>query len=105
MFCGIADIVSRWIYTRQGVRRLTQSKNFPAPAFTINKGRTKVWKLSDIEAFEKEHPELLDEGAKERKQKGYARAILKGAKSQAVSHSAAPDQSAPRSHTVQGGGS
>ena len=78
MFCGIADIVSRWIYTRQGVRRLTQSKNFPAPAFTINKGRTKVWKLSDIEAFEKEHPELLDEGAKERKQKGYARAILKG---------------------------
>ena len=78
VYCGIADIVERWIYTRQGVRRFTQHPAFPAPAFAINKGRTKVWRLADIEAFEKEHPEVLDEGAKERKQKGYARAILKG---------------------------
>ena len=34
--------------------------------------------MADIEAFEKEHPEVLDLGAKEQKQKGYARAILKG---------------------------
>ena len=78
VYCGIADIVERWIYTRQGVRRFTQHPAFPAPVFAINKGRTKVWRLADIEAFEKEHPEVLDEGAKERKQKGYARAILKG---------------------------
>jgi hypothetical protein len=78
VYCGIADIVDRWIYTRQGVRRVTQHPTFPAPAFAINKGRTKVWRLADIEAFEKEHPEVLDEEAKVRKQKGYARAILKG---------------------------
>ena len=78
MYCGIADIVDRWIYTRQGVRRFTQHPDFPSPAFSINRGRTKVWRLADIEAFEKAHPEVLNEDAKIRKRKGYAWAILKG---------------------------
>lgn len=78
MYCGIADIVARWVYTRQGVHQMTKQPDFPAPAFTINEGRTKVWLLADIKTFEKAHPEVTDEGAKLAKVAGYRRAISKG---------------------------
>ncbi len=78
MYCGTADIVERWVYTRQGIHKLIRTPDFPAPVFTINKGRTKVWLLADIAAFEKTHPEVSEAGAKDRKLAGYRRAVGRG---------------------------
>lgn len=75
-----ADLVARWCYTRGGVWKLTRSKDFPAPAFTVNLGRVKVWALAEIEEYEKTHPEATDDLAKQRKIIGYAKAINKGGK-------------------------
>lgn len=82
MYCGIADIVERWIYTRQGVHQLIQRADFPSPAFTINRGRTKVWKFVDIVAFEEKNPEVVSERAKIKKKAGYARALRKKAETE-----------------------
>jgi hypothetical protein len=79
MYCGVTDIVDRWIYTRQGVHQLLQRSDFPLPVFTINRGRTKVWRLADIVAFEEKNPEVVDEIAKAMKKEGYARALRKKA--------------------------
>lgn len=78
MFLGFSDLVKRWVYTRQGVHRLLRSRDFPAPAFTINQGRTKVWRRDEIEDYEKRHPELTDNDLKRDKVLGYARAVMKG---------------------------
>ena len=71
-FVGMADLVARWTYSRMGVHKVSRWEDFPAPAFAINRGRTKVWRLADIEAFEKNHPELTSEHAKSQKQYWYA---------------------------------
>ena len=71
---GVADLVARWGYTRQGVHQLAARPGFPAPAATVNSGRVRVWLVTDIEAFEQGRPELGDEVAKRRKQRGYYQA-------------------------------
>jgi hypothetical protein len=71
---GIADLAARWSYTRQGVHQLVIRAGFPAPIATVNGGRTRVWLLADVEAFEQGRPELGDEVAKRRKQRGYYQA-------------------------------
>lgn len=77
MYVGIADLVARWVYTRQGVHNLVKSASFPASAFTINQGRNKVWRLEDIEAYEKNHPELFDNELKQRKTTGYFLTLIR----------------------------
>jgi len=72
-FLGMADLVERWTYSRMGVHKATKWEGFPEPAFTINQGRVKVWRLADIEAFEKLHPELTSDHAKSQKQWWYAK--------------------------------
>jgi len=67
-YIGMGDLVERWTYSRMGVHKATKWEGFPAPAFTINQGRVKVWRLAEIEAFEKLHPELTDEHAKSQKE-------------------------------------
>jgi hypothetical protein len=59
-FFGAADIIHRWVYTRQGVHLLMQRADFPDPAFVINGGRTKVWNVADIYNYERAHPEVCD---------------------------------------------
>ena len=71
MYLGVADLIARWVYTRGGVHALMRRKGFPKPCFAINRGRNKVFLQSEIEAYEQGHPELFDNEAKERKQKGY----------------------------------
>lgn len=71
---GVADLATRWGYTRQGVHQLAVRPGFPAPAATVNSGRVRVWLVIDIEAFEQGRPELGDELAKRRKQRGYYQA-------------------------------
>ena len=75
---GTADLAVRWSYTRQGVHQLAARPGFPALVATVNGGRIRVWLLADIEAFEQGRPELSDEIAKRRKQRGYHLARLKG---------------------------
>lgn len=76
---GVADLVTRWGYTRQGVHQLAVRPGFPAPAATVNGGRIRVWLVTDIEAFEQGRPELGDTTAKCRKQTGYYLARTKSA--------------------------
>jgi hypothetical protein len=68
----IADLVKRWIYTRQGVHKLTRSAGFPEPEIVA--GRTKLWYAADIAVYEAAHPEVTSEDAKHNKVKraGYA---------------------------------
>lgn len=77
-YLGFRDLLKRWVYTRQGLYKLLGTEDFPSPAFTINAGRTKVWELGPVEAFEKKHPEVLSEEAKRRKTDGFFRAICRG---------------------------
>lgn len=75
---GGADLAARWSYTRQGVYQLAGHLGFPAPVGAVNGGRIRVWLLAEVEAFEQGRPELGDEVAKRRKQRGYHLARLKG---------------------------
>lgn len=75
---GVADLAARWGYTRQGVHQFATRPSFPAPAAAVKGGRTRVWLLADIEAFEQGRPELGDQVAKRRKQRGYHLAWMKG---------------------------
>ena len=68
---GTADLVARWVYTRQGVHKLTRCVDFPEPWGIFNQGRTKLWRLKEVEMFEQSHPEVLDEGHKKQKVVGY----------------------------------
>lgn len=77
-FLGMADLVARWTYSRMGVHKVTHWPGFPEPAFTINQGRTKIWRLADIEAFEKQHHELTSEHAKAQKQWWYGQHMRSG---------------------------
>ena len=77
-YLGFRDLLARWVYTRVGLYDVLRWPDFPAPAFAINAGRTKVWRTSDIAAFEKGHPELLSTWARDRKVKGYLRAFMRG---------------------------
>lgn len=74
---GIADLEDRWVYTRQGIHKISRSTDFPKPAAIINRGRVRMWHLFDIENFEKSHPEVTDDIAKKNKIIGYARAVTK----------------------------
>ena len=75
---GATDLAVRWGYTRQGVHQFAARPDFPAPAAAVNGGRIRVWLLADIEAFEQGRPELGDQEAKRRKQRGYHLARMKG---------------------------
>lgn len=77
---GVTDLAERWSYTRQGVHKLAARPDFPTPLGAVNGGRIRVWSLSDIEAFERDRPELGDPAAKERKRTGYYLARIKGGK-------------------------
>ena len=75
---GVADLATRWGYTRQGVHQLAGRPGFPAPVGAVNGGRIRVWLLADVEAFERGRPELGDQVAKRRKQIGFHLARMKG---------------------------
>jgi hypothetical protein len=77
VYLGFGDLVQRWVYTMRGVRKLALSADFPPPAFTINRGRTKVWSMAEINGYERRHPEVTSAEAKRRKIAGYAAAIAK----------------------------
>ena len=79
-YVGFRDLLARWVYTRQGVYLVMRWPDFPAPAFEIDGGKTKVWRLVDVESFEKRHPELLTEAAKEFKRKGYYLTMMRDPK-------------------------
>lgn len=68
---GMADIVDRWVYSKQGVHKLARLKSFPSPWAAVNLGRTKLWRLEDIEAFEKLNPVVLSDSQKRQKMIGY----------------------------------
>ena len=61
---GIADLANRWVYTRQGVWRVTRKKDFPI-ATRINNGKTAVYSLQDIEEYENDKPWLFDKELKD----------------------------------------
>jgi hypothetical protein len=79
-YLGFADLVMRWpVYTTRGLRKLVRRASFPVPAFTLNLGRDLVWREDDIASYERTHPEMHSESAKQRKIRGCAAAALKRA--------------------------
>jgi len=88
-YLGFTDLLTRWIYTRQGLYKVMARDGFPAPVFKINRGRTQVWREDDIRRYERAHPELNSEAAKQHKIRGCAAAALKRAAS-ATLNAAAP---------------
>ena len=63
-YLGLQDLEKRWVYTRQGVHKVSRRRDFPQPSFTINSGKTKVWLLAAVEAYERQRPQLLSEARK-----------------------------------------
>jgi hypothetical protein len=89
-YLGFQDLVRRWpVYTTRGLRKLVRRANFPVPAFTLNLGHDLVWRDEDILRFERTHPEMHSEDAKQRKIRGCAAAALKRAS--ASRHATADD--------------
>jgi hypothetical protein len=79
-YLGFQDLVMRWpVYTARGIRKLVHRHNFPVPVFTLNQGHDLVWREEDIVHFERTHPEMHSEYAKQRKIRGCAAAALKRA--------------------------
>lgn len=76
-YLGFTDLLTRWIYTRQGLYKVMARVGFPGPVFTINRGRTPIWHEDDIRRYERAHPELNSEAAKQHKIRGCAAAALK----------------------------
>ena len=80
-YVGIDDLIHRWKqqadWTPQGARKVMHARDFPAPQFAVNRGKTPVWFLPDVAAFEQTHPELKSAAAKHDKVRGYAIANLK----------------------------
>ena len=74
---GIADLRARWVYTAFGIRKLRHKEGFPATAYCINNGKTPVWRIEDIEAYENDHPEVRDMKKKLAKVRSYAIANFK----------------------------
>jgi len=72
-------LAKRWGYSRQGVQKLARRPDFPAPRFIFNRGKVRIWAVEDIEAYERDRPELHSEAAKFLKVRGFARALRKGA--------------------------
>lgn len=75
---GVADLVARWVYTKQGIHRLIRTDDFPKPCAQVNQGRIRVWHLQDIEAYESAHQEVRSQSHKRRKIVGYYLATCKG---------------------------
>ena len=73
---SITDLVHRWIYTRQGVWKLRKRDDFPRPV-PGQPPRAPRWREADIEAYEKDRPELKNERLKRRKVASFARCYFK----------------------------
>ena len=79
LFFGVADLVERWCYSKQGIHNLANyDKNFPKPHGVINRGRNKFWHIDQIKLYEQAHPEVISQEAKQRKIEWYQRAWSKG---------------------------
>lgn len=66
--CAQRDLAQRWIYSREGLRKLMRSDpNFPEPVAAVNLGQTRLWLVSDIEEYERKRPWLRDAEAKRRR--------------------------------------
>jgi hypothetical protein len=68
---ALADLVDRWTYTRVGIHKLSKRDDFPKPVAVavVNRGRTKIFLVSDIAAYERDKPWLLDENQKSQRQR------------------------------------
>lgn len=75
---ALSDLVARWTYTRAGVQRLINvDPAFPGPVAVVNRGRTRIWDLAAIEAYETSRPWLLDAEAKVQHMRGnYVRWVM-----------------------------
>lgn len=73
---GRKDLFNRWVYTRQGVHKLTTGNDFPAPYLVVNGGRLLAWRDWDIMTYEDSRPELQNVDAKLAKTRSKASDVL-----------------------------
>lgn len=65
---SISDLCERWVYTKAGIHKLTNTEKFPKPIAIVSKGKIKIFKEEDIKAYERNKPWLFDEELKMRRQ-------------------------------------
>lgn len=65
---SLADLQTRWNYSRAGIHKLAKAKDFPAPIAIVSNGRIKIYQEADIEMYERGKPWLFDEILKQRRQ-------------------------------------
>ena len=65
---SIADLRERWVYSKAGIHKLTQTEKFPEPIAIVSNGKVKIFREEDIKAYEKNKPWLFDEELKMRRQ-------------------------------------
>lgn len=53
---SVGDLMDRWSFSRQGVNQLItrEGPDFPAAVGAVNRGRIRLWLMSDIERYERE---------------------------------------------------
>jgi hypothetical protein len=72
-YLGTSDMFERgWVYTRRGIQKLMAREDFPKPVFTINSGRTRIWRAIDIEDYEAANPRLKSQLEKIKHVRKYA---------------------------------
>ena len=65
---SIADLSDRWVYSKAGIHKLVKTENFPKPLAIVSRGKVRVFKEEDIEAYESGKPWLFDQEIKRRRQ-------------------------------------
>jgi predicted DNA-binding transcriptional regulator AlpA len=65
---SIADLCERWIYSKAGIHNLIRSNKFPEPCAIVSKGKVRIFKEEDIQAYEKDKPWLFNQEMKMRRQ-------------------------------------
>ncbi len=66
---SFSDLVRRWTFTKEGVRRLIKrDRSFPRHVAIVNKRHARLWQLDHIVAYERPRPWLTDREAKRREQ-------------------------------------
>lgn len=66
---AVSDLCVRWTYTRAGIHKLIKTHEFPQPVAIVNQGKTKVFNLEDIKAYEQDRPWLFDVSEKAYRQR------------------------------------
>jgi hypothetical protein len=78
---SIGDLAQRWTYTREGIWRLAKRDPHFPKSVTVSPTRgTRLWRLTDIESYERSRPWLTNEDEKRRQRRLLLKRIAAGSR-------------------------